>query len=116
MLLSFVLAAQKPLVLKVDSATTSFDVRLPANPTTGYQWSLKQYDKKNFILVNSTYVQNPTQRIGAGGEMIFTFKPNGNGVKLKKTNMVFIYSRSFEVNSAKKQCVNITFVSKSKKH
>ena len=86
-----------------------FAVTLPANPTTGYQWSLTNYDKSLLDFVNSRYIGPKTRRIGAGGQMVFTFKVNAGKVLPKSTQMTFVYARSWEPNTAKPSQITVNF-------
>lgn len=56
--------------LNVNVSSPSFEVTLPANPTTGFQWSVVQYNKKLLTLSNSSYEQPKTKLMGAGGKCI----------------------------------------------
>lgn len=97
--------------MTVDAALQNdqFEVTLPANPTTGYQWSLKTYDKGLLNFVEGRYRGPKTRRIGAGGQMVFTFKINAGKVLPKSTKMTFVYARSWEPNTAKPSQVTVNF-------
>ncbi len=49
-------------------------IQIPGNPTTGYVWSVKQYDKNMFQLTGSGYLRPDSKLIGAGGVYQFIFK------------------------------------------
>lgn len=95
------------MTLNVDTNSEQFQVKLPANPTTGFQWTVKHYDKTILQLSNSQYIAPQTQLMGAGGEMVFTFKLVGTSPK--STSLEFSYARSWEPNSATLQQVNVEF-------
>lgn len=97
-----------PMMINVDASKREFQVRLPANPTTGFQWTLQQYDKEKLKLLNSNYFQPNTRLMGAGGEMVYTFERLSTSSS--STNMVFQYARSFEPNKGKSQRVRINFI------
>lgn len=116
MLVSLMLYAKDPMVLTVQASSATFEVRLPANPTTGFRWQVKQYDKIHFDLLKSQYKSLANGLIGSGGEMIFLFKPKAGVPAPKSTKMIFCYSRSFESKSGKIQHVQVTFKPSLKKH
>ena len=62
-------------VLMVMEAKPTFDVVLKANATTGYRWSLMQYDHQVLKLVSYQYHPDahPKGYVGVGGEAQFTF-------------------------------------------
>lgn len=88
--------ANKPLSIKVDKNQSSFTVNLPANPTTGYQWSVVRFNKKLLTLSGSVYQKPDTQLMGAGGRMIYTFTVNKERTAPKVTRLVFQYARPWE--------------------
>lgn len=102
--------ATEALSLQVSTQQPSFVVSLDANPTTGYQWSLVNYDNKTFTLTNSVYQKPNTKLIGAGGKMVYTFGLIKGKHYPENTTMLFKYARSWEPNSAMLKKVNITFV------
>lgn len=96
--------------LTVPTNKTEFAVTLPANPTTGFQWSIVSYDK-NLLTLKSYNYQNPhTNLVGAGGLMTFTFSLNKGKLYPNKANMIFKYARSWEPGSATLKNVVIHFV------
>lgn len=102
--------ASQDLTLNVANNETSFVVTLAANPTTGYQWSVDQYDKDLLTLTSSQYQRPKTNLIGAGGEMTFTFSLNKGKTYPKSSKMVFSYARSWEKEPVKIQTVVVNFV------
>lgn len=102
--------ADDELVLTVNNSEPSFVVSLPANPTTGFQWSVEQFDKDLFTLTSSNYKRPQTQLIGAGGTMVYTFSLKEGKTYPNQSKMVFKYARSWETNSATIKKVTINFV------
>lgn len=98
-------------VQTVDIAATSkqFVLVLPANPTTGYQWTVKQYDKTRLLLTSSNYRAPDSMRMGAGGQMAFTFSRVKNTPFPKTTRIVFRYARSWEPASGTIKQVDLCF-------
>lgn len=55
--------------------TTTFEVKLPANATTGYQWKIEGlYDPRLVQLVSEDYLAPASNLVGAGGAQVFVFK------------------------------------------
>src|SRR5688572_7444374 len=78
-----------------------FTIKLKSNPTTGYMWSIKGYDKKYLLLINHRF-EAPSNKnlMGAPGYEYFTFKASKQFFsKPKDTNVKFIYIRSWEKNN-----------------
>ncbi len=94
--------------------TKEFQVKLAANPTTGYQWSVKSYDQSILELADSKFIPPNTKLIGAGGEMVYTFKLVEGKTYPQSTQLEFTYARSWEPNSATSQEVTVQFSPKSK--
>jgi inhibitor of cysteine peptidase len=86
--------------IHVDGKNNQFAITLPANPTTGFQWSVKQYDKTLLQIKEQDYKASPTQRLGAGGCMIVTFSRVKGAIYPKSTIILFRYSRSWEPASS----------------
>jgi inhibitor of cysteine peptidase len=101
--------ADDDLVIKVNKKQPSFVVSLAANPTTGYQWSVEQFDKSLFTLTSSNYQRPQTNLIGAGGTMLFTFTLKQGKIYPNQTKMTFKYARSWEPDSASVKNVTINF-------
>lgn len=99
-------------VLNVAPTLPQFEVALPSNPTTGYQWTVSAFDKRLFRLVNSQYIPAQTTRIGAGGRMVFTFAPTKTKTYPASTQMQFTYARPWEPNSGTIKKLTIQFSKK----
>ncbi|MDE2143007.1 MAG: protease inhibitor I42 family protein [Elusimicrobia bacterium] len=68
-------------------------IKLPCNPTTGYEWRLKSLDRK--IASPSgpiTFQKGEPGLTGAGGVCVLTIK----GVKPGRTAAILVYRRSWE--------------------
>ncbi len=70
----------------------SFTITLRANMSTGYQWQLTALDETMLQLVNSEYIPYSTNRLGADGKQLFTFK----ALKAGETTISFKYAREWE--------------------
>lgn len=108
--LSIIANAGDDLSMNINSNETSFVVTLSANPTTGYQWSVVQFDKSLLTLSSSQYQRSQTNLIGSGGQMLFTFTLNKGKSYPSKTTMQFKYARSWEHNSGSVKNVTVNFV------
>ena len=102
--------AEIPSSMKVSSSRSSFVVKLPANPTTGYQWSVTSYDKTLLQLIRSDYRASETKLIGAGGVMAFTFKLRSGKTYPAMTKMGFTYARPWDKTSGNLNQISIMFV------
>jgi len=75
------------------AAGQEFRIVLDANPTTGYQWQLSgPLDERIVTLVGSDYQIPRTDRVGAGGKHLWTFRAAGQG----QTAIGLIYLRPWE--------------------
>ena len=97
------------LAIHVDRSSQQFAVTLPANPTTGYQWTVTTYDKQLLHVTSSHYAARQTKRIGAGGEMIFIFALNKGKSYPNSTRMLFTYARPWDSKSGSLKRVIINF-------
>ncbi|HZU05880.1 MAG TPA: protease inhibitor I42 family protein [Chloroflexota bacterium] len=76
------------------SVEQEFSIRLPANPTTGYQWELAQPLDESILQLVSTTFERPEgpPRPGAGGTSVWTFLPLCAGT----TTITLRYRRPWE--------------------
>lgn len=76
----------------------TFTIELEANPTTGYDWSVKISDESIVTLENREYEQQPGSEglAGAGGVDTLKFK----GQKKGTATITLTYERDFEQDSA----------------
>ena len=64
-------AFSSEISVAVQGNCTVFEVRLPANPTTGYRWDVETFDRERFSLIADNYVAGNVMRMGAPGEHVF---------------------------------------------
>ncbi|WP_419418632.1 protease inhibitor I42 family protein [Legionella sp. D16C41] len=102
-------AANKAMTINLKPTDNEFQVVLPANQTTGYQWTLRNYDRSLLRLVSSKYNRPDTNLMGAPGTMVFTFAIEPNASRPKATALVFSYARSWENQGATLQTVTVNF-------
>ena len=86
----------------VVKAKPEFTIILQANPTTGYSWSLKNYDAHVLVPVERKVVPPVNKKLmGAPGYEEWTFKVKSDGfVVPQTTTIVLIYSRPWEETGA----------------
>ena len=73
----------------------TFEIKLPCNPTTGYNWELKSINRKVAVPTGPVeFQQSPAKpgMVGVGGDCVLEIK----GVKPGKTKAVLVYRRSWE--------------------
>lgn len=100
----FCFAQSKPIQFK---AGTNFTITLRTNMSTGYQWQLAEpLDETMLELVNTEYIPYRTQRLGADGKQLFTFK----ALKAGETTISFKYAREGEKEKPpeKEQTISIS--------
>ncbi|MGL5741073.1 MAG: protease inhibitor I42 family protein [Legionella sp.] len=102
--------ANDHMTLNVNVHDPYFVITLPANPTTGFQWSVVRYDENLLTLSNSQYERPNTKLIGAGGQMHLTFRLNKGKTYPASTEIVLKYARSWEPGSATTKNVTVNFV------
>lgn len=86
-----------------------FEVYLPANPTTGYQWSLETFDRERFKLSKDSYVNANYSQVGAPGVHVYFFDLRDGTACPKKTTICFSYTRSWEPGKGSCKEVTIEF-------
>lgn len=56
----------KPIVISGNQATVN--ILLPAQPSTGYQWFLSEYDDKSLRVQSYRHIPNDSKRVGSIGQ------------------------------------------------
>ena len=89
-----------------------FRVTLPCNLTTGYQWQLAKAPEGKLVkLLGSEYKRGESKLIGAGGDMVWTFRALAEG----KTELGLSYVRPWERGEKPAQTTNFVVVVKARK-
>ena len=89
-----------------------FKITLQCNPTTGYQWVLaKAPDEKLAKLLRSDYKRLDSRLIGAGGDMVWTFRALTEG----QTQVELNYVRPWEKGVKPAQTTNFVVLIKASK-
>jgi inhibitor of cysteine peptidase len=107
--LFFLFACQSSADMRVEikSETKIFSFSLDANPTTGFQWVLKDFDRNKIKFIKKLYQAQNTKLIGSGGKDTFIFKVLNPKSHLD-TRVRLSYERSWEKNQNNKvQVVHI---------
>ncbi|MFT4059949.1 MAG: protease inhibitor I42 family protein [Legionella sp.] len=102
--------ADEGLSLDVNVNDPGFVLSVPANPSTGFQWTVVQYDKNLLTLGMRTYEKPKTNLIGAGGQVHFTFNLQKGKNFPPSTEVQLKYARSWEPKTAVIKTVKINFI------
>ena len=94
--------AEKLLVLQTGSM---FQVSLPSNPSTGFNWSVDIEKSGNIHLQSENYIADQSGRMGVGGESRWVFQTDTIG----KSAILFSYGRPFEQDVEHSRVVTFTF-------
>lgn len=86
----------KTSTMHVHSKQYFFVIKLPANLSTGFEWTIQHYDKTILNLDKHTYQAARTTRVGAGGEMIYRFSRRSDAFYPASTTIVFRNARPWE--------------------
>lgn len=108
-LCSWLVHAGDSMTIHVSRSSSSFVVKLPANSTTGYQWTVTRFNKALLDLTSQQYVAPKTRMMGAGGHALFTFQMRQGESYPKSTTMLFSYARPWEPSSATVTKVTVQF-------
>lgn len=108
--ISLMVDAEVPVQMTVNATDHEFVIILPANPTTGFQWSIVNYDKDLLILSSSSFEQPKTHLIGAGGQMRYVFQLKKGKHYVGSTKLQFKYARTWEPETATVKTIKVNFV------
>jgi inhibitor of cysteine peptidase len=99
-------------VVPVSASQRTFIIQLPTNPSTGYMWTVKSYDKKLLKFLRKKYVPAGNKILmGAGGYMNFYFRVCGEN-RPQHTEVGLLYSRPWEKGSGEITPVTVVFTKK----
>jgi inhibitor of cysteine peptidase len=70
----------KPIEVSVG---TRVNIRLQENPTTGYRWSLRDFNGKSLALESDEYLPTPSSAIGEAESGTFYWSPQRQKGKIK---------------------------------
>ena len=98
------------LTVNVSVRSRAFVIKLPSNPSTGYQWRILQYDNTILKMTGSEYQAPTTQLFGASGTMNFSFSLISDDATYPKSMiMLFSYGRGWDPASDVKKQVFVHF-------
>ena len=104
-------AANDTLIVAVHyQQQPEFSIKLPANPSTGYQWEVSRYDPKVLELLSRAYHSPERPRIGQMGETVFTWRLLRPQMKRQEVTKIQLnYCRSWEKDkpAAKTQTIAV---------
>ncbi|WP_028389042.1 protease inhibitor I42 family protein [Legionella fairfieldensis] len=109
LIMSLLARANDTLTVTVDPAQPLFQVTLPSNPTTGYQWTVENYDPSLLNLKSSQYIAPQKKLMGAEGNMIFNFALTSGKAYPTSTTITFKYARPWESGPGTLKTVTVNF-------
>jgi inhibitor of cysteine peptidase len=98
-------------LIYVHRADASFEVTLPTNPTTGYQWQITHFDENILALTSKEYtsMKKKARLVGAGGLTRFIFRLKKGKVYPADTMLQFKYLRIWDPKRANMTTVKVVF-------
>lgn len=98
--------SENKLNIYVDSKHPEFIIKVKSNPTTGYSWFLREYDKGIITAVKHSF-QAPTKKLmGAPGFELWTFRVKPAGfIVPQQTTIRLIYARPWQSDDSATQLV-----------
>lgn len=109
LIFSMMTYANDEMSLNVKADAPNFVVTLPANPTTGFQWSVEKFDKNLLILSDTNFERPKNNLIGAGGQMHFTFTVQKKKMYPESTEIILKYARGWEPGSGSVKKIKVHF-------
>lgn len=91
----------RPIDVALDGVVT---VRLEANPSTGYSWTVAAIDNAVMTLESDTYAAPPNGVVGQGGIQEMQFRAVGTG----QTEITLTYWRPWEGDASIVETFNVT--------
>lgn len=83
--------------LVITNKNPTFSLRLKSNPSTGYQWFLREYDADLIQPVSQHYVPGDANLIGTPGYDIWTFKVKPAAFSVPQQTVIrLIYARAWQ--------------------
>lgn len=90
----------KALVISKPGHT--FEIKVPANPTTGYLWFLKSYDHTLIEAIKHRYDAPKTNMVGSPGKDVWTFKAKAAFFTVPQITVIEFYSaRPFDIRKGR---------------
>ena len=91
--------ASKPIIVMAE--TPHFEIKLPRNATTGYQWFLLDDVARRFSTIHQSYQATDSNgKVGAGGMDIWVFRLSPSAFKYPHIiQLHFIYARPSDISN-----------------
>lgn len=88
---------ENKLDISVTAKQPEFTIKLKSNPTTGYSWFLRQYNRNLIVPVKHAF-EKPTQNLmGAPGYELWTFRVKPTGFTVPQQTIIrMIYARPWQ--------------------
>jgi inhibitor of cysteine peptidase len=91
---------QDEIKVRVSREHPQFTVKLKSNPSTGYSWSLSDYNARLIDVISHGYHASREKRPGAFSTEIWTFRVKSTGPQgLKPILLHFVYMRPWELSA-----------------
>ena len=84
--------------ITVSKKNPEFSIRVKSNPTTGFQWRVKQIDDNVLEFVGKKYIKSRSKLIGSGGETVMKFKFKKSTKYPSSTQLMLFYSQQWNPN------------------
>ena len=95
----------------VNANTPRFSIRLPANPTTGYQWFLTRYNHDLIQPLSYRTLAIGKNALGAPGQAVFSFKVDDDAFTAPHvTRLTLTYVKPWEAHTSKGQTQQFTVI------
>jgi inhibitor of cysteine peptidase len=85
-------------------ANDRLEVTLPGNPTTGFQWDVRDVNTTILQPIGESEFEPPSRAVGRGTQITLRFAAVGSG----QTELKLIYHRSFEQDVPSAQTFEVT--------
>lgn len=90
------------------SKTPIIEIKLPANPSTGFSWFLWKYDEQLLTPLSQKYYPPKNSKPGAGGYDLWRFRVLSRALVLPKITYVkFVYMRPWTMEGATKKKIAV---------
>ncbi len=99
-------------ILVITPEQDEIEIFLPSNPSTGYVWAVKDFDRRLLKLTDHFVIKTETKRVGAPNLELFEFKllkGNRGREANQLTEITFVQLRSFETVKEQAQNQEVTF-------
>lgn len=104
-----ILYASDNITLHANLLENKFEIKLKSNPTTGYQWTVLNYDKNKFKFLGHKYIAPSSRLMGAGGVSVFSFSLISGQSYPKSTEIDFVYSQKWSPSTAMAKKIIVKF-------